>query len=121
MFPLSAIPPFQPAQALGPGAELAPARVSPAADPAAPTGQPIDLTPTPPGESFGTLLGRLVGEVNSSQLAADQAMHSLQAGGHVSLHQAMIAIEEANVSFQLMVEVRNRLLDSYQEIMRMQI
>jgi flagellar hook-basal body complex protein FliE len=39
----------------------------------------------------------------------------------VSLHQAMIAMEEASVSFQLMVEVRNRLLESYQELMRMQI
>ena len=37
------------------------------------------------------------------------------------LHQAMIAMEEASVSFQLMVEVRNKLLESYQELMRMQI
>jgi len=46
---------------------------------------------------------------------------ALQSGQTVPLHQAVIAMEEANVSFQLMVEVRNRLLDSYQEIMRMQI
>jgi flagellar hook-basal body complex protein FliE len=45
----------------------------------------------------------------------------LQSGGNVPLHQAVIAMEEANVSFQLMVEVRNKLLESYQEIMRMQI
>ena len=37
------------------------------------------------------------------------------------LHQAMIAMEEANVSLQLMVEVRNKLLESYQELMRMQV
>jgi flagellar hook-basal body complex protein FliE len=43
------------------------------------------------------------------------------AGGNVPLHKAMIAVEEASVSFQLMVEVRNKLLDSYQELMRMQV
>jgi flagellar hook-basal body complex protein FliE len=48
-------------------------------------------------------------------------MQDLQSGQNVSLHQTMIAMEEANVSFQLMVEVRNKLVDSYQEIMRMQI
>jgi flagellar hook-basal body complex protein FliE len=48
-------------------------------------------------------------------------MADLQSGNNVSLHQTMIATEEANVSFQLMVEVRNRLLESYQELMRLQV
>jgi flagellar hook-basal body complex protein FliE len=48
-------------------------------------------------------------------------VNALQSGANVPLHQAVISMEEANVSFQLMVEVRNRLLESYQEIMRMQI
>jgi flagellar hook-basal body complex protein FliE len=39
----------------------------------------------------------------------------------VPLHQAVLAAEEASVSFQLMVEVRNKLLESYQELMRMQV
>jgi flagellar hook-basal body complex protein FliE len=43
------------------------------------------------------------------------------AGEGVPLHQAVIAAEEASVSFQLMVEVRNKLLESYQELMRMQV
>jgi flagellar hook-basal body complex protein FliE len=63
----------------------------------------------------------MVEEVNAKQNAAGDAVQSLQSGGNVSLHQAVIAMEEANVSFQLMVEVRNRLLESYQEIMRMQL
>jgi flagellar hook-basal body complex protein FliE len=45
----------------------------------------------------------------------------LQSGQNVSLHQTMIAMEEASVSFQLMVEVRNKVLESYQELMRMQV
>jgi flagellar hook-basal body complex protein FliE len=59
--------------------------------------------------------------VNGKQNISAQAVSALQSGQTVPLHQAVIAMEEANVSFQLMVEVRNRLLDSYQEIMRMQI
>ena len=42
-------------------------------------------------------------------------------GQNVPLHQAVIGMEEANVSFQLMVEVRNRLLEAYQEVMKMQM
>lgn len=71
--------------------------------------------------SFGGMLERMVSDVNSKQGAATQALQDLQSGQNVSLHQAMITMEEASVSFQLMVEVRNRLLDSYQEIMRMQV
>ena len=71
--------------------------------------------------SFSNLLGQMVQDVNARQNVAGQALQDLQSGQNVSLHQTMIAMEEASVSFQLMVEVRNRLLESYQEIMRMQI
>ena len=75
-----------------------------------------------PGDtSFSSVLTHMVQDVNAKQNAATQAMQDLQSGQNVSLHQAMIAMEEATVSFQLMVEVRNRLLDSYQELMRMQV
>ena len=73
------------------------------------------------GTSFAGLLGQFVQEVNAEQGVASRALQDLQSGQTVSLHQAMIAAEEANVSFQLMVEVRNRLLDSYQELMRLQV
>ncbi|MGO8674461.1 MAG: flagellar hook-basal body complex protein FliE [Limisphaerales bacterium] len=75
----------------------------------------------PPETSFAGLLGQMVEGVNAKQGIAAQALQDLQGGQTVSLHQAMIAAEEANVSFQLMVEVRNRLLDSYQELMRLQV
>jgi flagellar hook-basal body complex protein FliE len=71
--------------------------------------------------SFGGLFGKLVGEVNQKQSTAGAAVAGLMSGNNVSLHQAMIAMEEASVSFQLMVEVRNKLLESYQELMRMQL
>ena len=67
------------------------------------------------------MLGRMVSDINTQQVSATQTVNAVQSGQNVPLHQAVIAMEEANVSFQLMVEVRNRLLDGYQEIMRMQI
>jgi flagellar hook-basal body complex protein FliE len=76
---------------------------------------------TPPTDSFSSMLGQMVTEVNNQQNASAQAVGALQSGQNIPLHHAVIAMEEANVSFQLMVEVRNRLLDSYQEIMRMQV
>ncbi len=76
---------------------------------------------TETGGSFSNLLGNFVGEVNAQQNAAGDAISGLMSGKNVSLHQAMISMEEASVSFQMMVEVRNKLLDSYQELMRMQI
>ena len=67
------------------------------------------------------VLGGLVQEVSAKSAAAGQALGGLLSGQNVSLHQTVIAMEEASVSFQLMVEVRNKLLESYQELMRMQI
>ena len=67
------------------------------------------------------VLGGFIQEVSDKQAAASDAVAGLLSGKNVSLHQTMISMEEASVSFQLMVEVRNRLLDSYQELMRMQV
>jgi flagellar hook-basal body complex protein FliE len=90
--------------------------------PAAPTG-PLQSGSaiTPAGAGFESTLGRLVSDVSAKQAAASEAVSGLATGAGVPLHQAVIAMEEASVSFQLMVEVRNKLLESYQELMRMQI
>ena len=73
------------------------------------------------GGAFERTLDQFVGEVSASQANASEAVHGLISGQGASLHQTMISLEEAHVSFQLMVEVRNKLLESYQELMRMQI
>ena len=83
---------------------------------ALPSAAPVDSS-----NSFASLLGKMVSEVNAQQVNSAQTVNALQSGANVPLHQAVISMEEANVSFQLMVEVRNRLLESYQEIMRMQM
>ena len=89
---------------LSPGAEL----------------QPMDQ-PGVGDSSFESALGRMVADVSGKQAAASDAVAGLLSGQAVPLHQAVIAMEEASVSFQLMVEVRNKLLESYQELMRMQV
>jgi flagellar hook-basal body complex protein FliE len=83
--------------------------------------EPAPTMPVTGSGSFENTLGKIVSEVSGKQTTANQAVEGLMTGGNVSLHQAMIAMEEASVSFQLMVEVRNKLLDSYQELMRMQV
>ena len=83
---------------------------------------PAPTPETRPAEgSFASMLGRMVAEVSTKQSHAAQAVANLQSGQPVAVHQAIIAMEEASVSFQLMAEVRNRLLESYQELMRMQV
>src|SRR5688572_45424 len=74
-----------------------------------------------PGSGFDGFLGNMVSEVSAKQAAAGEAMKAVMTGGDMPLHQAMIAVQEASISFQLMVEVRNKLLESYQELMRMQV
>jgi flagellar hook-basal body complex protein FliE len=84
--------------------------------------QPLSTaSAAPSSESFASMLGQMVSDVNAQQKVSAQAVSALQSGQNVPLHQAVIAMEESNVSFQLMVEVRNRLMDAYQEIMRMQV
>lgn len=75
----------------------------------------------PSSDSFSNIFGQLVQEVNRKQVDANSAVNGILSGQNVNLHQAVIAMEEASVSFQLMVEVRNKLLESYQELMRMQV
>ena len=80
---------------------------------------PISAPAAPGG--FEKLVSGLVNEVSAKQAAAGESVNSLLSGQNTSLHQTMIAMEEASISFQLMVEVRNKMLESYQELMRMQV
>jgi flagellar hook-basal body complex protein FliE len=83
---------------------------------------PASVTAAPSGSaSFSIFWGGFSQEGSDKQTAANDSVTGLLSGKNVSLHQTMISMEEASVSFQLMVEVRNRLLDSYQELMRMQV
>ena len=71
--------------------------------------------------NFADMLTGLVGEVDSQQKAADAAVQEVHAGGAKNLHEAMIAMEQADISIRFMVQVRNKAMEAYQEIMRMQV
>ncbi len=82
---------------------------------------PMSITQTGnAGSAFSDMVGKLVSDVSVKQAQAGQAWQGVLSGQGVPLHKAVIASEEAAVSFQLMVEVRNKLLESFQELMRMQ-
>ena len=70
---------------------------------------------------FGQLVGRMLQDVNQSQNQAADAVAQLAAGKTDNVHQVMIALGKAEVSFNYMLEVRNRLLDAYKQVMQMPI
>ena len=74
-----------------------------------------------PSSSFSQLVSEGVSKVNQQLLGSQQDLQTLAMGDAQNLHQIMIRLEESRLSFQLMMQVRNRLLESYQDIMKMQI
>lgn len=73
------------------------------------------------GETFRTILTDSLSQVNDLQHKADSAIKDMTAGGATSLHDTMIALEKAETSFKLMMQVRNKIVDAYHEVLRMQI
>jgi flagellar hook-basal body complex protein FliE len=71
--------------------------------------------------SFMDHLKNAVEKVDETQVRRDDAVESMVTGEVGEVHDVMIAAEEAKLSFELMLEVRNKLLDSYQQIMQMQV
>jgi flagellar hook-basal body complex protein FliE len=79
------------------------------------------LAPPASAAGFGDWFASELGAVNTSLVKAEQGVQRLAVGEATSLHDVMIHLEEAKLSFQLLAQVRNRLLDAYQEVMRMQV
>lgn len=70
---------------------------------------------------FGDVLKEAIAEVNRLQSEADKAAKDLAIGRAENIHDVMIAMEKASVSFRMMMQVRNKVIEAYQEIMRMQV
>ena len=84
----------------------------------APTAAPAKSGPS----EFAALLSKGIDQVNGTQQKADQLATAFQRGEPgVELPQVMIEMQKANVSFRALTEVRNRLVNAYQEIMNMQV
>jgi flagellar hook-basal body complex protein FliE len=70
--------------------------------------------------SFADMLKSKVGEVNQIQNQADQAMAESSVNGASNIHETMIKLEEADMGMRFLAKVRNKALDAYHEMMRMQ-
>ncbi|MBT9139437.1 MAG: Flagellar hook-basal body complex protein FliE [Dehalococcoidia bacterium] len=72
-------------------------------------------------EGFAAALKSALSDVNKLQLQADESVKKLAMGQGEDIHQVMIAVEQAKLAMQLTVQVRNKVVEAYQEISRMQI
>ncbi|QIB26200.1 flagellar hook-basal body complex protein FliE [Caloranaerobacter azorensis] len=72
-------------------------------------------------DSFGNFLKEALDKVNSLQVEAEHYNKLLAMGQIDNIHEVMIASEKANIALQLTLSIRNKVIDAYKEIMRMQI
>ena len=71
--------------------------------------------------AFGQWFTSQIQKVNGEIAGADLQLQAVATGEAQNLHQVMISLEEARLSFQLLMQVRNRVLEAYQDVMRMQV
>ncbi|RRJ98036.1 flagellar hook-basal body complex protein FliE [Opitutaceae bacterium TAV4] len=106
---------------LAASAGLAPMSGASAASGLYPAGDAVASSSGAAALDFGAVFEKAVAAVNDKQVAATQATRDVLLGNSDKLHQSMIALQEASVAFSLMVEVRNKVVDGYQELMRMPV
>jgi flagellar hook-basal body complex protein FliE len=85
-----------------------------------PLGRPVTPAPAEQG-GFAETLKTALSDVNAMETKSDDALQRLLAGDNVDVHEVMISSAEAGIAFDLMVEIRNKLVEAYQELQRMQV
>jgi flagellar hook-basal body complex protein FliE len=100
----------------GPGNTIGPRRIG--LDIAGENGM-SRLQPPAGGESFGDTLKRALGQVSNAQDVSQDYMDRFVRGEPVELHQVMAAAEEASISLEMLVELRNKLMDAYKTVTQM--
>ncbi len=73
------------------------------------------------GQSFAETLKSFLRDVNQLQKEAGEHVEALVSGETVDIHDVMIAVEKASVSFEMVMEIRNKILEAYQELLRTQV
>ncbi len=73
------------------------------------------------GSGFGEILKDAISTANELQKQSDQEIQKFMTGESQDLHTTVIAMQKADLSFQMMMQVRNKIVQAYQEIMRMQV
>jgi len=71
--------------------------------------------------SFTGFLKEAIGEVNSMQAAADQAVEMLAAGDEVNPVEVLTAVQKADIAFRMMMQIRNKLVQAYQEVQNIRV
>jgi flagellar hook-basal body complex protein FliE len=74
-----------------------------------------------PGQSFGDMLLDALKEANRLQSSADAAIQGLASGKSSEVTEVMTAVEKADLAFRTLMQVRNKLVDAYEELMRLRI
>ncbi len=72
-------------------------------------------------KTFGEFIKEMVNETNTTGIAADSKMKDVAAGRNKDLHGAVLAMEKADIQFRMLTQVRNKVIEAYREIMRMQV
>lgn len=80
-----------------------------------------ELKPAPSEKGFSDLLQNAIEEVNQLQTEADQSIRSLLTGESQDMHQTILAVQRADTSFKVMMQVRNKIIEAYKELSRTSI
>jgi flagellar hook-basal body complex protein FliE len=73
------------------------------------------------GKSFNEMLGESIAEVNKYQLDAERATQALATGQTDNIDQVLIAVRKADLAFRTLMQIRNKIIDAYDELMRMRV
>lgn len=73
------------------------------------------------GTSFSKVLGEAVNKVNDTEINSNNKIEALIKGEDVSIHEVMLAMQESQLSLQALIEVRNKTVEAYQEINKLQL
>jgi flagellar hook-basal body complex protein FliE len=90
--------------------------LNPVTQPTAPSPAGASQRASEAGSSFKDLLLKSINDVNSAQQQADSAVESLMTGGDVDPAAVLTAVEKADLAFRLMMQMRNKVMTTYQEI-----
>ncbi|MHB8959140.1 MAG: flagellar hook-basal body complex protein FliE [Candidatus Limnocylindrales bacterium] len=85
------------------------------------TGAPTGADATSPGNSFLDAIGNALGQLNAQVNGADASMAQFAAGGSADLHTVMLDLQQASIGLKTGIAVRDKLLEAYQELMRIQV
>ncbi|MCD4828103.1 MAG: flagellar hook-basal body complex protein FliE [Candidatus Cloacimonetes bacterium] len=71
--------------------------------------------------SFGSMLKQYMTDVNDMQVQADDQIRRAIAGEDIDPHNVMLAVEKADIAFEMVMKIRNKMLEAYQEVMKTQV